>query len=260
MTTTIYHAANAAKAAEAAIYNIAQRGTAAVNRWKVNVPEPLKRLPPIDETRVPSMPTLAGYGWTLSHRVVHTTDGKSVGSVAIAIMQALSPHELAGLLADADRVVAEYERIADERESAVAARVAEALVSEDAALRAIVERSAPGRAAWINQRGSRRLKRLLAEGIEHEAVYRDERLAMERPGWEWEPDEIALHSPRNPPEEALDLLDRARTTAPDAVLMHYVAEADGNDDEMDQPSRERGYVAAANFLSRTIVSCERLVN
>lgn len=29
-------------------------------------------------------------------------------------------------------------------------------------------------------------KQAAAEGIEHEAVYRDERLAVDRPGWVWE--------------------------------------------------------------------------
>src|SRR5690606_11865067 len=77
------------------------------------------------------------------------------------------------------------------------------------------------RQTWIEKHGSSRLKRLAKEGIECLAVYRDERLAVERPGWRWANEVPGNASdPRNPPEEALDLLDLARQTAPDAELQY----------------------------------------
>ena len=116
--------------------------------------------------------------------------------------------------------------------------------------------------AWIEAHGSPRLKRLLAEGIEHDAVYRDERLAHDYPGWTWEEDicgedggEYRLCDPRNAPVEALDLLDRARKTVPDAALAYYIVY--GNDD--DDGIVERGYVAKADFLGRTIITSDRVV-
>jgi hypothetical protein len=39
--------------------------------------------------------------------------------------------------------------------------------------------------AWIDQHGSNRLKALVHEGISYDRDYRDERLALERPGWVW---------------------------------------------------------------------------
>ena len=132
------------------------------------------------------------------------------------------------------------------------------IAAENAAKQAaIVEKR-----AWIEAHGSPRLKRLLAEGIEHDAVYRDERLAHDYPGWTWEEDicgedggEYRLCDPRNAPEEALDLLDRARKTVPDAALAYYIVY--GNDD--DDGIVERGYVAKADFLGRTIITSDRVV-
>ena len=62
---------------------------------------------------------------------------------------------------------------------------------------------------WIEEHGSRRLRRCLAEGIECQAIYRDERIALELPGWEYGA-VLGAQEARNPPEEALDLLDAAR--------------------------------------------------
>jgi hypothetical protein len=79
------------------------------------------------------------------------------------------------------------------------------------------------RAAWIVVHGSPRLQRLVAEKIEHDAVYRDERLALELPGWEWysrvsgDDDEA-----RNATEGALVFLDEARKQAPTAKLAYWV--------------------------------------
>lgn len=111
------------------------------------------------------------------------------------------------------------------------------------------------RAAWIEAHGSPRLRRLLAEEIEHEAVYRDERLALERPGWRW--DTITgtqQHEPRNAPDSALDLLDEARKLAPDARLVYWTVD-EAPDDEYEDVSRVavRGYTCEAKFMGSTIV-------
>lgn len=148
---------------------------------------------------------------------------------------------------------AEYDRWrADLRAANDAARIR---AEEIARIRAEVREAAQAaeaaeRRAWIEAHGSPRLRRLLAEGIEHLAVYRDERLAVERPGWCWldDVDDVDLDEPRNAPEEALDLLDVARATAPDATLAYYVT-----------GTGERGYIARATYLDRDIVTVQRVV-
>jgi len=105
------------------------------------------------------------------------------------------------------------------------------------------------RASWIGEHGSDRLQRLLAEDIEHDAVYYDERLAADRPGWRWYRDVPGrIDEPRNPPAEALALLDEARRIVPDAELQYYAIE----DDETGE-MLETGYVAADDYLDRQIV-------
>jgi len=140
-----------------------------------------------------------------------------------------------------------------------AARIA----AEDAAKQA----AAAEKRAWIEAHGSQRLKRLLAEGIEHDAIYRDERLAHDCPGWTWEENicgrgrKYKISEPRNAPEEALDLLDRARQTVPDATLAYYIVYRPARYDEDDDGDviAERGYVAKADFLGRTIITSDRVV-
>ena len=77
---------------------------------------------------------------------------------------------------------------------------------------------------WIRLHGSIRLKRCVTENIECTAAFRDEWLARELPGWEWIADLDVVggesKEPRNPPEEAFELLDRAREMAPDAALVY----------------------------------------
>jgi hypothetical protein len=78
------------------------------------------------------------------------------------------------------------------------------------------------RERWIARHGSRRLRRMAEEGIEHTATYLDERLAQERPGWRLKsatPGDTS--DPRNVPDAALDLLDRARADIPDARLVYW---------------------------------------
>jgi hypothetical protein len=172
----------------------------------------------------------------------------------------LEPH-----LSEAERAALAAWR--EELEADNAARRAAAQARVDAwlaAQRAAEEEAAAERAQWIERHGSSRLKRLVAEKIEHEAVYRDERLAIDRPGWEWEPVPMRLSEPRNPPEAALDLLDAARKTDPAATLAYYAIYRPAEDDEMEEADRhgnvvaERGYVARAEFLGKPIVTTARV--
>ena len=92
-------------------------------------------------------------------------------------------------------------------------------------------------AAWIEAHGSPRLRRLLKEGFDLDAVYRDERLAIERPGWVLgSPGDT--EDPRNAPTAALDMLDEARKTEPAARLQYFKS-----DDA-------RGYLCESTFMGR----------
>jgi hypothetical protein len=112
--------------------------------------------------------------------------------------------------------------------------------------------------AWAQQHGSTRLQRALAEGIECEAVYRDERLAVERPGWVWASAVDGDHSePRNPRDEAFALLDKARAIDPEARLVWWQAEHSCDEGECyghECPEYDRReYACLAGFLDRLIV-------
>jgi len=110
---------------------------------------------------------------------------------------------------------------------------------------------------WAVKHGSHRLCRCIDERIECKAIYRDERLAKERPGWAWA-DEMRGEGdePRNPPAEAFDTLREARKLDPEASMSWWVVswdeDLDGEEDE-DRDCRWVGYVAEASFLGREIV-------
>lgn len=110
------------------------------------------------------------------------------------------------------------------------------------------------REAWIREYGSPRLRRLLEEGIEHGTVYRDERLALERPDWSYN-DKVITREPRNAPMAALELLDEARKTVPDARLVYWVTTLPcGCEEDCYCEAKEvRGYTCEADFLGRKIV-------
>ena len=160
----------------------------------------------------------------------------------------------------AERLKAAKARYEEQLKREKAEREARIAAEEAAKQAAVAEKR-----AWIEAHGSPRLKRLLEEGIEHDAVYRDERLAHDFPGWTWEEDicdeggKYKLCEPRNAPEEALDLLDRARQTVPDATLAYYIVYRQEDDDDDGDVIVERGYVAKANFLGRTIITSDRVV-
>ena len=110
--------------------------------------------------------------------------------------------------------------------------------------------------AWIGNHGSDRLKSCVAEEIECDAIYRDERLAVDRPGWQWyQSVEGVTEEPRNPSAEAFDVLTEARKHDPKACLMWYHVDWDKDDYCDDERSEyaHAGYVAAAEFLGRDIV-------
>lgn len=131
----------------------------------------------------------------------------------------------------------------------------------DAAHRAARDAEAAAEAAakaeWIHKHGSVRLRRALEEGIECHAIYRDERLAIDRPGWRRElevPGEAS--APRNPPLEAYRVLDAAREVDPEASLRYWTV--DHNCDEScygdDCPQYDyTGYVAQSWFLGDLII-------
>jgi hypothetical protein len=138
----------------------------------------------------------------------------------------------------------ERERVADIARAEATAKEKEA--------KAAAEQTAKARMiAWINEHGSARLRRCMAEGIECTTAYRDERLAAERPGWQWDTDGED-GAPRNPPAEAFELLDEARATAPDAKLVYLTIEEEVDSFGDATTAGWRGYVAQAEFLGRLI--------
>lgn len=102
---------------------------------------------------------------------------------------------------------------------------------------------------WVTAHGSQRLKRCLSEGINCGSCYRDERLAFDRPGWRWERSVAGKYNdPRNPTDEAFELLDSARATLPSGTesrLVYWV--------ESDDSDSWRGYAVISDFMGREIV-------
>ena len=75
---------------------------------------------------------------------------------------------------------------------------------------------------WIERQGSRRLKLILSEGFLPTSmnIYREERLASDYPNWEFPKVSLpTLEKPRNPSEEALECLLKAREDFPSAKLL-----------------------------------------
>ena len=109
-----------------------------------------------------------------------------------------------------------YEQALADTERAVAERKA----ANEAAETARKEAYDAERSAWIADYGSPRLQRLAAKGIGHNQTYRDERLAIDRPGYVWF--DLVCGSERDirdASEDALDALDAERKLYPEAELV-----------------------------------------
>lgn len=127
---------------------------------------------------------------------IWTADGRSVKLYSLtdaerATFDAVMARRQAAR--DAAEAKAKAERTARE------AREAEAKAEADRV--AAVERE-----AWIAAHGSERLKKALALGLlgRSLAVYRDERLALHAPGWEWLDKDTEESEPWNPSESVMD--------------------------------------------------------
>jgi len=114
-----------------------------------------------------------------------------------------------------------------------------AVVAADASREAFYEDAGD----WIACFGSDRLRMAWDQGIECDAIYRDERLELEHPKWGYLA-EPALNEPRNPPTEALELLEEAQQDVSNAQLRYAKA--------------HRTYVVVANYLDRLIAYDEEV--
>ena len=123
-----------------------------------------------------------------------------------------------------ERAGAERDRKLKEIEAANAAKVAAAHAE---------------RAAWVQVHGSERLRLALTAGLLDSSIraYEAERLAVERPGWEFDTDErVKIGDIRNPNEKALRALLEARAVYGESVQLCY-ARLHVEDDE-DGPERD----------------------
>jgi len=108
-------------------------------------------------------------------------------------------------------------------------------------------------ARWIPEHGSDHLKRVQEEGIKCGRLYRNERLALERPGWIWE--QATPGGERdivNPDPDAIALLDRARETAPGARLVWWTVAEELDDEGFPDVEESQGPACLAEFLGREI--------
>lgn len=120
--------------------------------------------------------------------------------------------------------------------------------------------------SWIEAHGSPRLRALVREKIEYDRVYRDERIAAERPGWQWGNlvcGDIGEIQGVRVTEAHLAALEETRKTVPDAKLA-WLGEGehtkgcvcpDVEDEETGErkPAVRRRPVLVAMFLDREIV-------
>jgi hypothetical protein len=169
------------------------------------------------------------------------SNGSSVrltGDEAETVRQACAAHEAAKEAEEAEEKAAKAAKEAKEK----AAKEAEEKERLD----------------WIAEHGSARLKLCVAHEIECEAIYRDERLAFERPGYEWY-DGIPgqCYDPRNPPLAALEALEAERQTAPDAELVYYKIEEETDDGGEVVEEEWTGYAIWHELLGDAIVKLLR---
>lgn len=150
-------------------------------------------------------------------------------------------------IAEAEAEIAAERAARDERERARKAGIA----AREATFRADAER-------WIGEHGSARLRRIVSEGFlaDSVAVYRDERLAVERPGWQWleRGDGVGDDfEPRNPDLGAFALLDAARAVDSAATLRRWIRHVDATSEYDDDGEHEERWCCTAIFLGRDVV-------
>ena len=107
---------------------------------------------------------------------------------------------------------------------------------------------------WVREHGSERLRLIVEENLldDSMAVYRDERLALELPGWEWDTDG-ANKDIRNPSIEALRALAAARKEVGEIVSGLELGYIWHEPDEEDYDGQGHGVVAVqAEFLGRDV--------
>lgn len=107
---------------------------------------------------------------------------------------------------------------------------------QEAAAAAVVAAAAAARGAWIAAHGSERLRKCLSLGLadECQGLYREERLALEAPGYVWDPPGGRAYEDsavRNPTMAALAELERQRVRFPGAELLKIRPPSDEEDNE-----------------------------
>ena len=127
------------------------------------------------------------------------------------------------------------------------------------------------REAWVRERGSERLRAALEVGLlaACDAVYRDERLADARPGWEWESESTDVREVRNPTLEQLQALAEARTlypaepgTAAEVALVYLYSPCDHrehrseSEEERECPDTRQDRALRSTYLDQVI--CRRV--
>lgn len=109
----------------------------------------------------------------------------------------------------------------------------------------------------LRRHGSSHLQRLVAEDIEHDTQYGDERLTFEHPGWHWDcyDDYEAASSATS---EAFEILDEARQSIAAAKLVELTRWRKADDDEFEDADddgeiRQWCYAAKASFMGKAII-------
>lgn len=105
-----------------------------------------------------------------------------------------------------------------------------------------------GAVTWVADHGSSRLRKALSLGLLGTSMgaYRDERLALERPGWTWwDREKMPARNLVNPKEGDLDALIAARK-ADSAATLSYIQEV--------------GTVVTSTFMSRAIYATVADIN
>lgn len=103
---------------------------------------------------------------------------------------------------------------------------------------------------WIRDHGSERLQKIVRLGLlgKSAAVYRDERLVRDRPGWRWLHDDDDVRDALNPTMASLNALEAARKTVHGSVGVPFVTDLV----YLVTPTH-KGPALMATFLGREIV-------